>query len=208
MPRKLILPTVLLCSAIPTTLLAQDPQPSLGDVARQARKDKEKTAGSAKKIFTDDNLPTSKALSGLSDIAGSHPSDGGAAVAKGAAALDQVEATLNRLDPLDRSTLAKAALLSNDVEFPGRRAWEDKLYAAKQHYVAHGREIVGEARRLLADIQSLRTAQGGAPLNVNDPRSQEIVRRFREVLEDGVRTDSAYQTVVVEGWDLAKQAKH
>jgi hypothetical protein len=27
-------------------------------------------------------------------------------------------------------------------------------------------------------------------------------------VQDAVRTENAYQSVVVEGWDLAKQAKH
>jgi hypothetical protein len=113
------------------------------------------------------------------------------------------------LDPLDRSTLAKAALLGNDVAFPDRRVWEDKLYSAKQQYVSHGRELMREVRRILADAQSLRAAPGGQEkLSPNDSRAQEIVRRIRETIEDAVRTDAAYQAVVMEGWDRAKQPKN
>src|SRR5580692_8519338 len=46
--------------------------------------------------------------------------------------IDKAEAALNRLDPMDRATLAKTALDGNDVDFPGRRAWEEKLFANKQ----------------------------------------------------------------------------
>jgi hypothetical protein len=45
-------------------------------------------------------------------------------------------------------------------------------------------------------------------LSPNDSRAQEIVRRIRETIEDAVRTDAAYQAVVMEGWDRAKQPKN
>ena len=210
MLRKLNLLVALLWSVVPwVAVWGQEQQPSLGDVARQARKDKEKNAGTPRKVITEDNLPSSKALSGLSDLGSSQGSGGESAMAKGLAAIDKVEATFDKLDPLDRSTLAKAALLGNDVAFPERRAWEDKLYSAKQQYVSHGRELMREVRRILSDAQSLRAAPGGQErLSPNDPRAQEIVRRIRETIEDAVRTDAAYQAVVMEGWDRAKQAKN
>lgn len=188
---------------------AQEQQPSLGDVARKARKDKEKNAAAPKKVLTDDDMPSSstKALSGLSDL-GSSPTSGDATpLAKGMAAMDHVEDILNKLEPLDRPTLAKAVLMDNDVEFPGRHSWEDKLYAAKEHYVSHCREIVREGRRILEDAQALKTAQGGK-LDQTDPRAKEVVHKVQELMQDAVRTDTAYQAVVMEGWDLAKQAKH
>jgi len=88
---------------------AQD-QPSLGDVARQARKDKEKNNTPPKKVITDDSLPSSKALGGLGDLGSSKSAGDGSAMAKGLEALDRAETALNKLDPLDRATLAKAAL--------------------------------------------------------------------------------------------------
>src|SRR5882762_1347254 len=189
---------------------AQD-QPSLGDVARQARKDKDKNNASAKKVITDDTLPSSKGLSGagLADLSSAQSSDGGSATARALAKLQQAEAALDKLAPLDRATLAKAALLDNDVDFPNRRNWEDKLYSAKEQYVSHGRELFQEMRQILVDVQSLRSSQGGTgKLSPDDPRAQQMMRRIQELVQDAVRTDRAYQAVVVEGWDLAKQAKH
>jgi hypothetical protein len=189
---------------------AQD-QPSLADVARQARKDKEKNNATTKKVITDDTLPSSKGLSGagLGDLGSSQSSDSGSATARGLAKLEQAEAALDKLAPLDRVTLAKAALLDNDVDFPGRRNWEDKLYVAKEDYVSHGRELFQEMRQILKEIQSLKSSEGGTgKLSPDDPRAQQMMRRIQDLVQDAVRTDRAYQAVVVEGWDLAKQAKH
>ncbi len=187
---------------------AQD-QPSLGDVARQARKDKEKNTAQRKAVITDDSLPSSKALGGLGDLGSSKSAGDGSAMAKGVEALDRAETALNKLDPMDRATLAKAALLDNDVDFPNRPRWEDKLYSAKQQYVSHGRELFREMRQVLGDVQSLQSSQGGQKkLSPDDPRAQELLRRLQDIVQDAVRTENAYQSVVVEGWDLAKQTKH
>ncbi len=187
---------------------AQD-QPSLGDVARQARKDKEKNTAQRKAVITDDSLPSSKALGGLGDLGSSKSAGDGSALAKGVEALDRAETALNKLDPMDRATLAKAALLDNDVDFPNRPRWEDKLYSAKQQYVSHGRELFREMRQVLGDVQSLQSSQGGQKkLSPDDPRAQELLRRLQDIVQDAVRTENAYQSVVVEGWDLAKQTKH
>jgi hypothetical protein len=197
------------CSLAPwAATYAQDPQPSLGDVARQNRKDKEaKKAAAAKTVVTDETLPSGKAAGGFSDLSGSRGSAGGDPIAKGNASLDQVEGTLDKLAPMDRTTLAKAALLDNDVEFPNRRAWEGKLYAAKEEYVTHGRELVREMRQLMGEVQSVKAQKEQGTLNSNDPRVQELVHKLQELMQDAMRTDSAYQSVVMEGWDLAKQAK-
>jgi len=187
---------------------AQD-QPSLGDVARQARKDKEKNTAQRKAVITDDSLPSSKALGGLGDLGSSKSAGDGSAMAKGVEALDRAETALNKLDPMDRATLAKAALLDNDVDFPNRPRWEDKLYSAKQQYVSHGRELFREMRQVLEDVQSLQSSQGGQKkLSPDDPRAQELLRKLQDIVQDAVRTENAYQSVVVEGWDLAKQTKH
>lgn len=187
---------------------AQD-QPSLGDVARQVRKDKEKNATQSKTVITDDTMPSSKGLSGLGDMGSSQGGGDGNRIATAMAGLDKAEAALNKLEPLDRTTLGKAALLDNDVDFPGRRAWEDKLYAAKEQYVSHGRELFREMRQILADAQSMQSSQGGqGKLSPNDPRAQQLLKRLQEIVQDAVRTESAYQSVVMEGWDRAKQAKH
>jgi hypothetical protein len=202
-------------AVIPSTpVYAQDqpPQPSLGDVARQARKDKEKNKAQAKTVITDDTLPSSKGLGGLaaSDLGSSQGSgDAGSAMARALDRVNEAEANLKKLDALDRATLAKAVLLDNDVDFPNRRNWEDRLFAAKEHYVSHGRELIGELKQMVADMRAQQASPGGqGKMSPDDPRAKEMIRKVQEIVQDAVRTESAYQAVVVEGWDLAKQAKH
>lgn len=209
MLRKMSFLALLAWVLIPSTPGYAQDQPSLGDVARQARKDKEKNAAQPKRVITDDNLPSSKPLGGLGDLGSSKNAGDGNAMARGSEALDRAETALNKLDPLDRATLAKAALLDNDVDFPNRPRWEDKLYSAKQQYVSHGRELFQQMRQIMADVRSLQSSQGGQrKLSSDDPRAQELLRRLQEIVQDAVRTENAYQSVVMEGWDLAKQAKH
>jgi len=207
--RKMSFLALLAWVLIPSTPGYAQDQPSLGDVARQARKDKEKNAAQPKRVITDDNLPSSKPLGGLGDLGSSKNAGDGIAMARGSEALDRAETALNKLDPLDRATLAKAALLDNDVDFPNRPRWEDKLYSAKEQYVSHGRELFQQMRQIMADVRSLQSSQGGQrKLSSDDPRAQELLRRLQEIVQDAVRTENAYQSVVMEGWDLAKQAKH
>ena len=209
MLRKMSFLALLAWVLIPSTPGYAQDQPSLGDVARQARKDKEKNAAQPKRVITDDNLPSSKPLGGLGDLGSSKNAGDGIAMARGSEALDRAETALNKLDPLDRATLAKAALLDNDVDFPNRPRWEDKLYSAKEQYVSHGRELFQQMRQIMADVRSLLSSQGGQrKLSSDDPRAQELLRRLQEIVQDAVRTENAYQSVVMEGWDLAKQAKH
>ncbi len=206
--RKMSFLLALTWVLMPSALSYAQDQPSLGDVARQVRKDKEKTAAQPKAVITDDNMPSSKALNGLSDLGSSQGGGDGSRIANALAGLDKAEAALNKLDPLDRATLARAALLDNDVDFPNRRSWEDKLYAAKEQYVSHGRELFHEMRQILADVQAMQAAQGGqGKLSPDDPRGKELLRRIQEIMQDAIRTESAYQGVVMEGWDRAKQAK-
>lgn len=182
------------------------PQPSLADVARQARKDREKNATKPKTVITDENMPSGKGLTGLSGDFGA--SQGGVdsdAMAKALAKVTEAEAGLRKLESLDRTTLAKALLLDNDVDFPNRRAWEDKLYAAKEHYVSHEGELIVEMKQILAQVQSWKS-QG--KLDPKDPRAQQTKSRLVEIVQDAIRTEQDYRAVVMEGWDLAKQAKH
>jgi len=182
------------------------PQPSLGDVARQARKDKEKNATKAKTVITDENMPSSKGLTGLAgDIGGSQGGVDGAAMAKALAKVEEAEAGLRKLESLDRATLAKALLLDNDVDFPNRRAWEEKLYAAKEHYVSREGQLITELKQIVGQVQSL---QSQGKLDPKDPRAQQMKTRLVEIVQDSLRTEQDYRAVVMEGWDLAKQAKH
>jgi len=203
----------LLWLAIPATpSYAQDqsqdqppPQPSLADIARQARKDKEKNAAKPKTVITDENLPSNKGLGGLGDLGSSQGGVDSNAMAKALAKVEEAETGLRQLESLDRATLAKAVLLDNDVDFPNRRAWEDKLFAAKEHYVSHEGELVAELKQIVSQVQSQQGSQG--KLDPNDPRAQQMKSRLLEIVQDALRTEQGYRAVVMEGWDLAKQAK-
>ena len=182
------------------------PQPSLADVARQARKEKEKNASKAKTVITDESMPSSKGLTGLAgDISGPQGGVDSGAMAKAFAKVEEAEAGLRKLESLDRATLAKALLLDNDVDFPNRRAWEDKLYDAKEHYVSREGQLIAELKQILAQVQAWQSQ--GKP-DARDPRAQQMKTRLVEIVQDAVRTEQDYRAVVMEGWDLAKQAKH
>jgi hypothetical protein len=195
---------------------AQDQQPSLGDVARQARKDKAAKSASAtpsKTVITDETLPSSGASGGsggggftLGDLGDSKASASTDPVAAGYAGLDRAEVAMNKLAPMDRSTLAKVALGNNDVDFPGRREWEEKLFSAKQGYVSHARGLIREVREILTNAQALHASEGAnGKVSPDDPRVKGMTSRVQEILQDAVRTDSAFQAIVMEGQDLAKQ---
>jgi hypothetical protein len=182
------------------------PQPSLADVARQARKDKEKNPAKPKTVITDENMPSSRGLTGLAgDLGGSQGGVDSGAMAKALAKVAEAEAGLRKLQSLDRATLAKAILLDNDVDFPNRRAWEEKLFAAKEHYVSHEGELIVELKQIVAQVQAW---QSQGKLDPKDPRAQQMKTRLVEIVQDSIRTEQDYRAVVMEGWDLAKQAKH
>jgi len=185
------------------------PPPSLGDIARQARKDKEKNASKPKTVITDDSLSPSKSGGGLGlgDIGSSESGGNSNNLASAMAKVDEAEAALKKLDSFDRATLAKAVLMDHDVDFPNRRAWEDKLFAAKEHYVSHEHDLIVELRRIVEQVQSMQTAQGGGKLDPKDPRASQLKTRLQEIIQDAMRTEQDYRAVVTEGWDLAKQAK-
>lgn len=182
--------------------------PSLGDIARQARKDKEKNGNKPRTIITDDTLPSSNSLSGFDDLGSTQSVGDSAAMSKALSRLEEAESALNKLETLDRATLAKAVLMDNDVDFTNRRNWEDRLYTEKQHYVSHERELIVEVRKTAAQVESWKASQGGQKLDPNDPRVQQLKSRVREIIQDALRTEQDYRAVVMEGWDLAKQAKH
>ena len=139
------------------------------------------------------------------DLGGSQDRVDSSAMAKALAKVEEAEAGLKQLQTLDRATLAKAVLLDNDADFPNRRAWEDKLVAAKEHYVSHEGELIAELKQIVAQVQS---RQGSGKLDPNDPSSQQMKNRLLDIVQDALRTEQEYRGVVMEGWDLAKQAKH
>jgi hypothetical protein len=210
--RRVTLLAALVWALIPCTPgYAQEQQPSLGDVARQARKDKAaKSATPSKAVITDETLPSSGGSGGgglgLVDIGDSAVPNGSDPVAAAYAGLNRGEAAMNKLAPMDRSTLAKLALGSNDVDFPGRRGWEEKLFSAKQAYVAHARDLIRETRDMLAKAQAMHDAQGpNEKTSPDDPRVKEMMSRLQDIVREAVRTDSAFQAIVMEGQDLAME---
>jgi|SRR5215472_1915095 len=191
-------------------LRAQDPQQqqSLGDIARQARKAKEerdKSGAAPTKVLTDENFPTGSASASQADLARldnpqTSPSD---RVAAARAMLDRAGHELDVLDPMDRATLAKAALQGREGDFPGRRAWEDKLFASKQHYVEHGRDLFRQIKVVLDEVESL---TAGGKVSPSDPRAQELSLKARRLMQDCFQTEADFQAVVLQGAELAKQA--
>jgi len=185
----------------------QQPQ-SLAEVARQTRKAKEerqKNSGAPKVVVTDDTLGSSKtggALNFVNPTNGTVPTS--EALTKAAGMLDRADRLLNLLAPMDKTTLARFALEGRDVDFPERSDWENKLYAAKQYYVSHGRDLVRETREFVANIQELKAS--GA--REGDPRLQDLGHRALQLMQDGSRTDADFETVVLQGQDMAKQASN
>ena len=210
--------TLPLFAACALTLLLGLPghtqdSPSLGDLARQAQKDKSNAP--ARKVITNEDLPSGSVMGssgsgnglGGSLSAGLGQSGGSAGTSKseGAAsalqAVERMEGIMKRLDSLDRATLAKNVLQGMDSNFPGRSKWEEKLYEAKQVYVAQGRDLSQRARQILAAANAL---QGDR--DDNDPRVKEVSAQLKDLVRDAVRADSTFQAVILEGRDLAGQA--
>jgi len=194
-----------LLTALP--LCAQEPeQQSLGDIARQARKakeDRDKTAATPAKVFTDENFQSGS--TGKADLAqlaspSASPTERMVAARR---AIARGEQLLDTLDPMNRTTQAELALQGQNNDFPGRRAWEEKLFAAKEHYVSHGRDLFRETKALLSNMEAS-TSSGKA--NPSDPRTTEISHRALQLMQDANKTDADFQAIVLEGQDLAKRS--
>jgi hypothetical protein len=182
--------------------------PSLGDLARQAQKDKDKDKANkaTAKVLTNDDLPSGSSGAsatlggGLGQTAqltsGSKP---GADLSP-AEKITMLETVLDRVETLDRATLVRNALNGKDSDFPGRAKWEERLFAAKETYVTQGRELVQKARQIVASAESLKGNQ-----DPNDPRVKELSVKLQSLIRDAVRMDSAFQAVMIEGRDLAAQ---
>jgi hypothetical protein len=185
----------------------QDSPPSLGDLARQAQKDKANSnKPSSAKVITNDDMPSgsggaSGALGGgLGQVAQLSPGSKSDADPSPAAKLAMLETVLDRLEAMDRATLAHNALNDKDINFPGRANWETRLFAARETYVAQARELVQKARQIVASADSLKGNQ-----DPNDPRVKELSAKLQSLIRDAVQADSALQAVMIEGRDLASQ---
>jgi hypothetical protein len=177
----------------------------LGDVARQSSRQKSNAAPS--KVITNDDISSG---SGLGVIGSKRPGGGSAASSADTSPsqdLDKVEAAVVKLDKLDRASLVKAVLQADNVDFPGRAAWEARLVAAKQDYVEQLRDLTREARQLDASAKSLeaaRAAQGA--LSENDPGLLQLKAKIKDLVQNAVHIDAAFQAVVMEGRNRALEA--
>ena len=208
----ILIASCALALAACASVRAQDSQsstPSLGDLARQAQKDrdKEKASKPSAKVLTNDDLPSGStggatALGGgfgqlaLQPAAGSKPGADPTPAEK----LNMLETFLSQVDSMDRATLVRSVMNGKDTDFPGRAKWEDRLVAAKDAYVTQSRELIQKARQILAGADSLKGTQ-----DPNDPRVKEMSAKLQNLVRDAVRTESALQAVVIEGRDLAAQ---
>lgn len=199
MLRKLTILAALLW-ILPAWGQTQD-SPSLGDVARQLRSQKNGTP--PKTVITNDNLPSTSASGvlglGEPDLKPSPQSGGNDAPLD---SLARWESFVNKIDSIDRPTMVKLALQGSTADFPGRGSWEDRLFAAKQAYVAQGRELTGKARQLASTAQALKSAQAKA----DDPRVKDLTDKLKALMQDATRSDAAFQALILEGRDLAHQA--
>jgi hypothetical protein len=184
---------------------AQD-SPSLGELARQAQKNK--STAPAKKVFTNEDLPSGSAPASPALVPGLTQSGQPTASANPAAApssspssseqLAQMELKLNQLGALDRATLVKNALQGANPDFPGHVEWEARLLTARQVFVLQGHAQLEKMKQMQSTAQSLNGSH-----DPNDPRVKDLSDRAKQVMQDAVRTGAAFEAVVLEGRDLA-----
>jgi hypothetical protein len=178
--------------------------PSLGDLARQAQKNK--SSASSKKVFTNEDLPSGSAPASPALVPGLAQSVQPTASANPATAaspssseqLAKLESTLNQLGALDRASLVKEVLQGANPDFPGHAEWESRLLTARQVFVLQGHAQLEKMKQLQSMAQGLNGSH-----DPNDPRVKDLSDRAKQVMQDSVRTGAAFQAVVLEGRDLA-----
>ena len=187
---------------------------SLGEIARQARKDKaNQSAGAGKataKVLTNDDMTfgsTQGSAAPSAPGAGASQSELAASARKVLASstpaekLANMEVFLHMVESLNQSELAHDALHGVDVDFPARERWEERLYGAKQTYVVQGRALIEKARQIMDSADSLKGKR-----DPNDPRVKELSAQLEALVRDSVKTEADFQAVMIEGRDLAMQA--
>jgi hypothetical protein len=203
MPRGLRLLSVSVLTVIFSYPAAAQDSPSLGDIARQAQKNREKDRASkpAAKVLTNDDMPSGASSAGVTLGGGSASPVPSEANLTPAQQLDQLDSVVTRVAALDKAALVRNVLQEkSEVNFPGRAAWEQRLLAARDAYVAQNRAVIQKARQIVASADSLK----GTP-DPNDPRVKELAARLQNLTRDAVQTDAGLQAVVIEGRDLASQ---
>jgi len=175
--------------------------PSLGDLARQAQKDKANKPTAAK-VITNDDMPSSSgsiapALGGGRVVQPGSAGNPGA-IQSPEQGLQILQASVDHLDSLDRATLAKDVLEGNVSDFAGRAKWEEKLFNAKQTFVSKTRIVLQKARQLTASAEGIKDAE-----DQNDPRVKNLSAKLQQLVEETQANSAAFQAVVMEGKDLA-----
>ncbi len=201
-----LIATAALCLIFSVSGRGQD-SPSLGDLARQAQKNKDKTDKPAAKVITNDDLPSRS--SGGSSTPGAAPGrvvQPGAdsapeTVSTPAEGLEKIQSTLDQVDSLDRATLATTVLDGNNSSFPGRAKWENELFAAKQAFVSQGRALLQKARQLEASAEGMKDIQ-----DPNDPRVKSFSAQLEQLVQENQQNSAAFQAVVAEGKELATRS--
>jgi len=192
---------------------AQTPPPqqtapqSLGDAARKYREEKAaQDKATPKNTFTNDGLVSGKSGSllgsGVPDVAGSRST--GSAFTDAMAKMDDAIAKLDLLGSLDHANLFSAATGGISVDFPGRKAWEDRMLAARQNYVVHGKELIQSTKSLLLEVKALHDAQPNLP--PSDSRVQAFLIKLKANMTQADRMEGDFQAVVEDGHARATQA--
>jgi len=182
--------------------------PSLADIARQAQKDKANKPP-AKVITNDDIPPTSGGVSSgpaaslapAARPAAANKTAVTGAISSHAEGFEKLQTMLDEIDSLDRATLASNALQGNTASFPGRAEWEQKLFAAKQTFVAQGRATLQRAEQITDSAVALRDVQ-----DPDDKRVKAVISKLQQLEKDNDRNTAAFQDVIQEGRNLAAQA--
>jgi hypothetical protein len=195
---------VAVCVPAHAQVQAQD-SPSLGDVARQAKKDKSDKP--VAKVFTNDDIGMGSSMpspapgqgsSGRVQSAAGKSSAG--TIQSSAEGLDRLQAALDHLAALDRKALAADILEGNESNFPGRAAWEEKLFTAKQVFVAETRLVLQKAKQVTASAEGIRDAE-----DMNDPKVKSVGAKLDQLVQETQRNSAAFQAVAAEGKALASQ---
>jgi hypothetical protein len=210
------IPACALAFVIGVPAHAQDSE-SLGDLARQVQKEKEKDKpNKAAKVYTNDDVATgsSSGSGAISNTPGqakpvvrtaaassSGAASGAPAAPSAEAQLASLASMLDQLDATDRATLVRNVLDGNEANFPGRASWEEHLFAAKQAYVSQGRALLLRISQIQASAEQLKGVQ-----DPNDPRVKDMKAKLQQLVQAAQQIGSAFQAVIMEGKDLAAQA--
>ncbi len=178
--------------------------PSLGDLARQAKKDKANKPP-AKVITNDDissqpnSVPSAPAL-GASPAAQPGTQGKSDMPESPAAGLEKLQSQLDEIDSLDRATLATNVLEGNTSNFPGRAKWEEKLFEAKQAFVSENRAVLLKLTQLQASAAGMNDIK-----DPNDPRAKSFNAKLTQLVQQTQENSATFQAVIAEGKALAGQ---